>query len=225
MRRKQQQQLEQTEKKNTLNPNSITIEKRSNHNHNEDTNSINGSISTNANDLDNENIATLNDMMNSMMLNSEHYKQIYMDILRNFECEQLNFNLNQTVDEINQMEENTNTISELMCTMVDSICDEPETLSIDARLMNESLISEENLNGVSNLKRDFLNNHTSTNGFDGTDSQRMNGHANTNTNGNEQGNTNGKPVIKDPELIGTICFPYFDEQFWSFYKQGDSCFQ
>ncbi len=213
MRRKQQQQLEQDEKKNTLNPNSITAEKRSNHIHNEDANSINGSISTNANDLDNENIATLNDMMNSMMLNSEHYKQIYMDILRNFECEQLNFNLNQTVDEINQMEENTNIISELMCIMVDAICDEPETLSIDARLMNESLILEENLNGVSNLKKDFLNNHASTNGFDGADSQRMNGHANTNLNGNEQGNTNGKPVIKDPELIGTICFPNFGENF------------
>jgi len=164
---------------------------------------MNGSISTNANDLDNDNIANLNEMMNSMMLNSEHYKQIYMDILRNFECEQLNFNLNQTVDEINQMEENTNTISELMCTMVDAICDEPETLSIDAKLINESLLSEDMLNGLGDGRKKNGLNHVGTNGANSTDNdQKLNGHLSTNeVNGV---NTNGKPVIKDPELIGKI---------------------
>lgn len=76
--------------------------------------------------------------MNSMNLDTEHYKQNYMDILHNFECERLNFNLNQTVDELNQTEHNHSEISDLMCTMLDAICDtEPETQSIDAKIQQE----------------------------------------------------------------------------------------
>ncbi len=92
-----------------------------------------------------DNVANLNDVMHSMAISSDHYKQIYMDILRNFDCEQLNFNLNQTPEELNQMEENCSQISELMCNMVDAICDDNtvETLSIDAKI-NETLNNEHN---------------------------------------------------------------------------------
>jgi hypothetical protein len=70
-------------------------------------------------------------------MNTEHYKQIYMDILRNFECEQLNFNLNQSMNELNLIEENSNAISDLMCTILEAICgaDESDTFSIDAKLI------------------------------------------------------------------------------------------
>ena len=104
---------------------------------NEETISINESnYSTN----ENEQIANLNEIMiQSMVLNTEHYKQIYMDILRNFECEQLNFNLHQTYNELSVIEENANIISDLMCTMQEAICgDDPDTVSIDAKLMNHN---------------------------------------------------------------------------------------
>ena len=106
----------------------------------------------------NESTDTLNDMFsNTLTLNSsnqngvdsdhhhhhdeEHYKQIYMDTLRNFECEQLNFNLDQSIDQFTKIEENSTAISELMCTMLEAICGDDEfseTKSIDAKLLAES---------------------------------------------------------------------------------------
>jgi hypothetical protein len=103
-----------------------------------------------------EHLENLNDMIHSMTLNNEHYKHIYMDILRNFECEQLNFNLNQTSDEISKAENDHDTISNLMCTMLEAICDDDyETHSIDMKLTeeaNDHKISSPFSNGTRYLK-------------------------------------------------------------------------
>lgn len=98
------------------------------------------SICTNLNENDEEHLENLNDMINQMGLNNEHYKQIYTDILRNFECEQLNFNLNHTAEEIVRMEENNLELGDLMCTMLDAVCDdEPtETMSLDMKISEET---------------------------------------------------------------------------------------
>ncbi len=80
-------------------------------------------------------------MLRTMQLNNEHHKQIYMDTLRNFECEQLNFNLNNTSEaDFIKMEETHIVLSDLMCTMLDAVCDsEPtETTSIDMKLIEET---------------------------------------------------------------------------------------
>lgn len=99
-------------------------------------------------------------MMQSLKFNSEHYKQIYMDTLRNFECEQLNFDL-EKIDK--KAEEDHSAISDLMCVMLDAVCDDEtvETNSIDLKLIEETndqkLISSfqnglKRPNGVSNGK-------------------------------------------------------------------------
>jgi brefeldin A-inhibited guanine nucleotide-exchange protein len=101
----------------------------------EETSSLNECESS----VNDENMEHINEMSQSIVLGNEHYKQVYMDILRNFEYEQLNFELNQSVDELGLMEENANTISELMCLMLDAICDDPDAISLDAKLVDENL--------------------------------------------------------------------------------------
>jgi brefeldin A-inhibited guanine nucleotide-exchange protein len=135
----------------------------------------------------NEQIANLNEVMaQSLVLNTEHYKQIYMDILRNFECEQLNFNLNQSMNELNLIEENSNAISDLMCTILEAICgaDESDTFSIDAKLINNETTPTTN----------------STN--ESTIITVRNGHSPSMSITSEQTKQAITTNIRDPELIG-----------------------
>ena len=189
-KRQQQQLKEEADKNGTPMTNGHSEPYNQNDNqktsNNDDALSLNESTvsTTGANDIENEN--NLNDMMNSLtLLNTEHYKQIYMDILHNFECEQLNFNLNQTVDEISQMEENSNTISDLMCTMLDAICDDSaETLSIDTKIINENESSPKT-NGIDSASQK-------------NDEKSLNGHSSNGSTSTAKQSVN----IKDPELIG-----------------------
>ncbi len=114
-----------------------------NKNKGDDSLSLNDSnvSTTGGNEIGNEmeNDANLNEI-----LNTEHYKHIYMDILRNFECEQLNFNLAQTVEELNAMEETNGLISEVMCSMLETVCEETEASILDAKLAEENLLNNMN---------------------------------------------------------------------------------
>ena len=171
LKEKQQQEMEkmklQKEKQERLSSHYHHQSKQNNG----ETISINESTISESNDT----IANLNDVMGSMVINSDHYKHNYIDTLRNFECEQLNFNLNQTAEEIQQMEDNCNQISELMCNMIDAICDDStETTSLDAKI-NETL---------SNNHSDFKSNEPNESTPTTTTITKVNLN------------------IKDPELIG-----------------------
>ena len=109
------------------NNNELRVTTNQNSNQLDDRISMNESTMSCAHENEDEHLANLNDMIHSMSLSNEHFKHIYMDILRNFECEQLNFDLNQTEDEIAHIEDNHNVLSDLMCLMVESLCDEEPT--------------------------------------------------------------------------------------------------
>lgn len=103
------------------------------------------SLNESSTNLDNDHL-TVN--LNELNLNgADNYRQIYMDTLYNYECEYLNFNLNQTVDELNEWEERSNAISDLMVTMLDAICDESSSTSdsfnnsLDAKIINDQIES------------------------------------------------------------------------------------
>ena len=101
--------------------------------------SLNGSVYHGSNQNENmeEHLENLNDMIQNIKLNHEHYKPMYMDTLRNFELEQVHFD----VEKIGKKsEEDHNVISDLMCIMLDAVCDDEavETNSIDLKLIEET---------------------------------------------------------------------------------------
>jgi hypothetical protein len=151
---------------------------------------------------------TLNEMLNNMAISNsnhhhttydeEHYKQIYMDTLRNFECEQLNFNLDHSMDLFSKIEEDSLAISELMCTMLDAICggddSNSDTKSLDAKLSasNDEETFNVNVAGTIDSIMDTNNNNPALNG-DGkqpNDSEILGV------------NKSAAAVMKDPELVG-----------------------
>ena len=98
--------------------------------HHTDSVSLNDSTTTNIDNLTSSGMAGMSP--------SDH-KQLYMDILYNFECERINFKLNQSVQEINETDERSNGVSDVMCTMMEALCDGNESYnSIDAKIIEEA---------------------------------------------------------------------------------------
>lgn len=107
------------------------------------------------------------------------YKPIYMDMLYNFECERLNFKLEQSAEELNETDERSNAVSDVMCTMMEALCDENESYhSIDAKIIEEAAATEHDEVVLVNGKLD-----------DSTASSNSN-----NTNSNVANNINGNPT-------------------------------
>ncbi|CAF0723278.1 unnamed protein product [Brachionus calyciflorus] len=131
-------------------------------------------ISLNDSTQNDDQISNLNEIIENNLLinNTEHYKHIYMDILHSFECEQLSFNLSQTIDELSQTESNHNEISDLMCTMLDAICEE-----IDPQPPQTSITLKPESSSQEQIKPELIKDY------------------------NPQPEVS-KPIPKDPELIG-----------------------
>lgn len=137
----------------SVNDESLTTSINNTHNHQNGSDSISLNESTNTDN---------NEHLSSIALNQpeENFKQLYLDQLYNFECERLNFQLNQTVEELNEWEERSNAISDVMYTMMDAICDENETYnSIDAKIIEEAEQEEGVLNGKSNTNLKVTSNN------------------------------------------------------------------
>ncbi len=162
---------------------------------NNDTNSLNESL------IENNSSSNLNDTFSSNTLiesnsntkhDREHSKQIYTDMLRNFECEQLNFDLNRSEDTFQKIEENAQTISDLMCSVIDLVCIENDEDAINnATNAASGQSEEETLKAIQNGTIDSIIDSSSNNQkTDNTDGQILNVSKSTTA------------VIKDPELIG-----------------------
>jgi brefeldin A-inhibited guanine nucleotide-exchange protein len=135
----------------------------------------------------------------------EHYKQIYMDNLRNFECEQLNFNLDHSMELFAKIEEDSAGISELMCTMLDAICGD-DLLSLDSKLLGANDEETFNVNATGTIDSIM-----DTQGSSSDTNNNSNGHRNSvsqnqSSPGNDSEilgvNKSATAVMKDPELVG-----------------------
>lgn len=76
-----------------------------------------------------------------------------MDILHNFECEQLNLNENAEIDDLGKSELSNYEISDLMCNILDSICDDNDQSQINSHLN----YNNNNMNKNEILKSETLN--------------------------------------------------------------------
>lgn len=130
-----------------------TTNNNSNHHHHHHQNgSIGGSDSVSLNESTTTNGEPASGLATHQ--NEENYKQMYMDMLYNFECERLNFQLNQSGEEMAETDERLNTVSDVMCIMMEAICDENENYhSIDAKIIEEAVDNDDVvLNGNCNDK-------------------------------------------------------------------------
>lgn len=137
----------------------------------------------------------------------EHYKQIYMDQLRSFECERSQFNLNPSMELFTAIEENSTAISELMCAMLDAVCgvvtggdDLSDTRSLDAKLLAGN--DEDTFDLAASASS---SNHSQVVHTTSGDSSMTNGKSSLNQqdSGEILGvNRSTSAVMRDPELVG-----------------------
>lgn len=75
--------------------------------------------------------------------NSEHYKQNYVDILYNFDCQQMNSNINTAIEDLRNCQLSNYEISDLMCNIVDFICNDKDNF-----LDQKSVLDKKEINSL-----------------------------------------------------------------------------
>lgn len=81
-----------------------------------------------------------NEILDIAQNNLQHYKHVYMDILHNFECEQLNLNGNAEIEDLGKFELSNYEISDLMCNIIVSICNENEKSQVQSKTSSKNEI-------------------------------------------------------------------------------------